>query len=111
MNHVSHEGSSSPVQLQEGTNGDMEFILHNKRTDSSKSARHAVIIAWRFTVTRDGYGPLSDIEILPHPYLSLYEAAFTNAGNHGYMNTSGFFLYFPFTDPNSDAPDSRSDKL
>ena len=69
MNHVSHEGSSSPVQLQEGTNGDMEFILHNKRTDSSKSAWHAVINAWCSTVTRDGYGPLSDIEILPRPYL------------------------------------------
>ena len=59
----------------------------------------------------DGYIPISDIELLAHPHLPLYEGAFTNPGNNGYINTPGFSLYLPFTDAYSDAPFSLTAKL
>ena len=63
----------------------------------------AEINAWRSRAIRKGYVPLSDIDLLPHPSLPLYEAAFTDPGNNGYMNTPGFSVSLPFTDQYSDA--------
>ena len=38
----------------------------------------AEIDAWRCRAIREGYVPVSDIDLLPHPFLPLYEAAFAN---------------------------------
>ena len=71
----------------------------------------AEIEAWRSRATREGFGPLSEIDKLPHPQLPLAEAAFTKSGSYDYMNTPGFSLYLPFTDPYSEAPFALTAKL
>ena len=62
------------------------------------------INAWWSRAIRDDYVLVSDTDLLPHPSLSLYEAAFTNSGNNGYINTPRFSLYLPFTDQYSGTP-------
>ena len=41
------------------------------------------INAWQSRAIRERYVPVSDIDLLPHPTLPLYEAAFTNPGKNG----------------------------